>query len=333
MILPVPLACISAAPAVTIDLVPVGNAGSPQDTRYGRNYSGDPTDPLGYGGVAYAYRIGRYEVTAGQYCEFLNAVARTDTYGLYNTYMDTVNNEFGCSIKRTGTSGSYTYSVASNWANRPVNFVSWGGAARFANYMRNGQPSGTQNASTTEDGSYALNGATSGADLLRVTRKANATWVIPGEDEWYKAAYYDPNKPAGAGYWDYPTQSNTAPSNVLSSTGTNNANFRSGSYTIGAPYYRTEAGTFAGCPGPYGTFDQGGNVFEWNEAVLDGTSRGLRGGSFGDFGAGYLYAAVRYSGTPAYEYKYYGFCLACVPEPATIAMLALGGLALLRRRK
>ena len=37
------------------------------------------------GSVGYNYNIGKYEVTAGQYTEFLNAVARTDTYGLYNT--------------------------------------------------------------------------------------------------------------------------------------------------------------------------------------------------------------------------------------------------------
>ena len=67
-------------------------------------------------------QIGKHEVTAAQYCEFLNAVAATDTYGLYNTNMWTHN--AGCKIERSGLPGGYTYVVAQDWADRPVNFVS-----------------------------------------------------------------------------------------------------------------------------------------------------------------------------------------------------------------
>ncbi len=105
---------IGTAGAVTIDLVPVGNPGNGNDPE------------TGYGSVAEPYLIGQYEVTAGQYTEFLNAVAATDTYGLYNTEMWT--SAWGCKIERTGSSGSYTYSVAPDRAHRPVNWVSWGGA-------------------------------------------------------------------------------------------------------------------------------------------------------------------------------------------------------------
>ena len=42
--------------------------------------------------------------------------------------------------------------------------------------------------------------------------------------EWYKAAYYKGGG-TNSGYWIFPTQSNTPPSNVLSATGTNNANY------------------------------------------------------------------------------------------------------------
>jgi formylglycine-generating enzyme len=157
--------------------------------------AGELSGAVGYGGericgaVPYAYNIGKYEVTAGQYAAFLNAVAKSDTYGLYNTLMDTANDQYGCNIKRIGSSGSYAYSVASDWANRPVNYVSWGDAARFANWLQNGQPTGTQDLTTTEDGAYYLNGATSNVQLLAVSRKANWTWAITSEDEWYKAAY------------------------------------------------------------------------------------------------------------------------------------------------
>ena len=66
---------------------------------------------------------------------------------------------FGCKIQRIGTAGSYTYSVAADRANRPVNWVSWGDAARFTNWLHNGQPIGAQGLGTTENGAYYLNGA------------------------------------------------------------------------------------------------------------------------------------------------------------------------------
>ncbi len=180
-------------------------------------------DTTGYGSVGYNYNIGKYEVTAGQYTEFLNAVAVTDTYGLYNTYMDTVNDSYGCKIKRSGASGSYTYSVASDWANRPVNYVSWGDSARFANWLHNGQPTGVQGLATTEDGAYYLNGATTDAQLMAVNREADWRWAITSENEWYKAAYYKGGS-TSAGYWDYPTSSDTAPGNDMADAFGNNAN-------------------------------------------------------------------------------------------------------------
>ena len=74
-------------------------------------------------------------------------------------------------IQRTGEPGSYKYTVGDDWANRPVNHVSWGSAVRFINWLQNGQPTGAQDKSTTEDGSYSLNGATTLPALLAVIRK------------------------------------------------------------------------------------------------------------------------------------------------------------------
>ena len=92
--------------------------------------------------------------------------------------------------------------------------------------------------------------------------------MIPTENEWYKAAFYDPHKTGATRYWDYPTKSNDIPSNVFSKTGANNANFSNNGFTIDSPYWRTEVGALAGSSSAYGTFDQGGNVWEWDEAVL-----------------------------------------------------------------
>ncbi|KKN85690.1 hypothetical protein LCGC14_0276740 [marine sediment metagenome] len=315
-------AVVDFATTMDMPLMTVGNPGNADDTH------GD-----GYGGVDYAYNIGKFEVTAGQYTEFLNAVAATDTYGLYNTNMADPSGVWGCNIQRSGSAGSYTYAVAADWEDRPPNYVSWGDSARFSNWLTNGMPTGSQDLTTTEDGSYFLNGATSDADLLAVTREADARYVIPTEDEWYKAAYHK-NDGATGNYFDYPTSSDSLPSHdLIDPDPGNNANFNDfdDSGSIGSPYYRTEPGEFENSASPYGTFDMGGNVFEWNEAILYGSYRGFRGGSF-DIYAPYLLALLPDYGSPAAESLNVGFRVSEVPEPAALGLLGLGSLALLKRR-
>ena len=301
-------ACVSVAQAeVVIDTVLVGNPGNSND------HAG-----VAHGGVDYVYDMGKYEVTAGQYTEFLNAVAAADTYGLYNTNMES--SSFGCKIEHAGSSPNYSYSVAPDWANRPVNFVSWGDAVRFANWLHNGQPLGAQNVSTTEDGAYRLDGAMTDEELLAVVRKQEATWVIPSEDEWYKAAYHK-NDGVMSNYFGYPTSSDSVPSNdLIDPDPGNNATFwdgdeatgNLGDYTIGAPYFRTEVGEHENSNSPYGTFDQGGNVWEWNETVIAGSYRVVRGESF-YYVHDALNSAARQSLLPTYEGYEVGFRVAEIP--------------------
>jgi cysteine-rich repeat protein len=312
-LLSLPGVAASVPAEVVIETVTVGNPANAGELSGECVPNGDgPCRECGT--VEYVYKIGKFEVTAGQYTEFLNAVAAgSDMYGLYEP--DMWYDEFGCKIERTGSS----YAVAADWANRPVNHVSWASAARFANWMHNGQPTGPQDLTTTEDGSYYLNGATSNEDLMAVVREPDATWVIPSEDEWYKAAYHY-NDGVTGNYWDYPTQSDTAPTSEAPpgmDMTNGSANCWDGSdWAIGSPYYRTEVGAYDAKPSdsPYGTFDQGGNVWEWNEAVID-SYRGLRGGSFHytDYG---LHAAKRdYRARPTGEmYHEMGFRVAEV-EP------------------
>jgi formylglycine-generating enzyme required for sulfatase activity len=283
---------------VQLEVAVIGNAGNPPDTRYVAS---------GRGGVSYPYEIGTYEITAGQYCKFLNAVAKADTYGLYNLAMWA--SEFGCKIHRTGSTGTYVYTVGNDWADRPVNYVGWGDAARFCNWLHNGQPVGPQATATTESGSYFLDGATSNGELLAVARRTSATWVIPTEDEWYKAAFHK-NDGATANYFDYPTSSDEPPSNLLDGSG-NNATYHHLGYTIGSPYYRTIVGAHFNSESPYGTFDQGGNVWEWTEAV-QGAHRMVHRGSFDDRYVSALHAAGSLGYDPVFEYLTIGLRVARV---------------------
>jgi hypothetical protein len=236
----------------------------------------------------------------------------------------------GCKIQQSGLSGAYTYTVAADRANRPVNFVNWGDAARFANWLHNGQPTGVQDETTTEDGSYNMSGTHGKSGnpldtaLLAVVRGADATWVIPSEDEWYKAAFHKNDGDTG-NYFDYPTSSDTRPSNdIVDPDPGNNATFYFPyDRTIGSPYYNTEVGTHENSDSPYGTFDQGGSLWEWNETVHNyGSYRCWRGGSFDSYAHGsvqsYLGAWTRSEQLPSVHGSTSGFRLAEVPGPLVV---------------
>jgi formylglycine-generating enzyme required for sulfatase activity len=301
--------------AVTIDMVIVSNAGNAADTA------------TGYGAVGYEFRIAKYETTVDQYVAFLNSNARSDTYGLYDGRMSS-------SVSRVGSAGTYVYASQAFMGDKPITYVDWYKAARFANWMNNGQTSGS-----TETGAYSLNGTSPASG---VQRNPGAVFWIPSEDEWYKAAYFNPSS---NGYWVYPTQTDAVPQKVTADASGVGSAGPSGNF---ANYGRsanviTNVGTNGG-PSPYGAFDLGGNVEEWNDTeivVQNGPqtfySRGIRGSDFLNSEA-YLRSTERggYS-LPANEEMNLGFRIATVPEPSTYAMalagLACGGYSLFRRRK
>ena len=309
--------------ATTMDmpLMRIGNPGNEERT--------------GYGDVDYVYNIGKFEVTAGQYTEFLNAVGAEDGYGLYSTNMDydATPHAKGCNIKRSGTPGSYTYSVAADWADRPANYVSWINAVRFVNWLTNGMPTGAPGLTTTEDGSYHIYGVDP-FHYWTVTRKTPAEggrYYIPSEDEWYKAAYHKNDGPTDH-YFDYPTGTDVLPGNLaVDPDPRNNATVSDSGYTIGVPYYRTEGGEHENSASPYGVFDMCGNVWEWTE-TSNGTQNALRGGYFGA-SASFGHKSERVFHSAVVGNSYDGFRVVEVPEPATLGVLAVGGAALLRRKR
>ncbi|HLP84087.1 MAG TPA: SUMF1/EgtB/PvdO family nonheme iron enzyme [Phycisphaerales bacterium] len=271
-----------ASAQITIPTVLIGNPGN----------AADPATGNLYGAVAYEYRIGTTEVTNAQYAAFLNAKAASDPFNLYSAEMA---ESFG-GIIRSGAPGSYTYSTVAGRANNPVNFVSFWDATRFANWLHNGQGNGS-----TETGAYTLGGATAPVNAS-VTRNAGWQWAVTSENEWYKAAYH---QPASQGddidsYWRYPTRSNTVPTTAQANY--NGANTRPvGSY----------AGNF------YGTFDMGGNVFEWNEAIVGG-ERGNRGGAYNTVDTSELEADNRYDATASVFFSDFGFRVVQASSPTAV---------------
>jgi len=318
---------VFAHAAPVIDWATVGDPGNTADT------TGSPNPA---GAVADSFQIMKYEFTNQQYTDFLNSVAATDTYSLYNASMES--NARG-GITQRGLSGSYTYAVKTNMGDKPVNYVDWFAAARVSNWLMNGA-TGT---SSTETGAYTLNNETSGA---APAVNPGATFYIPTEDQWYKAAYYKGGS-TSAGYWDYATQSDTAPTAVTAdSTGIGSA----GSTGNFANHSRvadwnsqdgnvTTVGTNGGASA-YGAFDMGGNLYEWNDLTgAAGSSRGFRGGVW-SLSAFRLSSSWWDTDVPSIEDSGIGFRLAApvaVPEPSTYAMalagLACGGYSMFRRRR
>jgi len=313
---------VPARAQVTIDMVTVGDPGNTADT------TGDPNPA---GAVADSFQIMKFEFTNQQYTDFLNSVAATDTYSLYNTRMGS--NARG-GITQSGASGSYTYAIRTNMGDKPVNYVSWFDAARVANWLMNGA-TGT---SSMETGAYTLNNATSGnAPAVN----SGATFYIPTENQWYKAAYYK-GSGTNAGYWDYATQSDLAPTAVTSgSTGIgssgsagNFANYNNGNDWNSQDGNVTTVGTNGGASA-YGAFDMSGNVWEWNDLTgAAGSTRGFRGGRFTSDAFSLSSSASNTFG-PSYETAVSGIRL--VPEPSTwvmgLAGIACGGYSMFRRRK
>jgi formylglycine-generating enzyme required for sulfatase activity len=138
-----------------------------------------------------------------------------------------------------------------------------------------------------ETGAYTLSGNTG-----IVTVNPGTTVYLPSENEWYKAAYYNGGTSA---YSLYPNGQNTIT--------TADANYWPG---VGAS---TDVGSYGGDPSSYGTFDQGGNVWEMNDAVISGAYRGLRGGSWNN-NDNNLQSSNRNNNNPSNENNNIGFRVA-----------------------
>jgi len=291
------------AVGATIQFVNVGNPGNAADT-------------TGYGAVGYSYEISKYEITNAQYAEFLNLKdpAGNNTLGLYNQGLTF---PFSRIEYRPELANGLKYRVAEGANNLPVTWIDWYNAARFANWLNNGQGN-----ADTESGAYTLLGGTHiPANATSITRNPGTRIALPSENEWYKAAYYDPST---GNYFLYPTSSNSAP---ISSPPTNALN--------AANYFGdvTPVGSYSGTTSPYGLFDMAGNVDEWNETLAPSSSfRGVRTGAALPGNANLLRSTSRGDYAASLGSHFIGFRVVSVPEPST-ALLTLAALATIGVRR
>lgn len=234
-------------------------------------------DRNGVGCVPYEYEIAKCAISNADWCEFLNAVGeKSIELGLYHKDMT------------TGVLGGINrgFTVKPGWEKKPVTYVTYTGVMRYCNWLMTGD---------TEKGAYDLS-------VTPPRRLEGATYFLPTDDEWYKAAYYEPQmlriRRIGAKaklsrqiaafakrlrlfstssmYWKYPTRSNEIPTQ-------DQVNYERGdALAVGAPYYLADVDAYADSPSPCGALQMGGNVWEFLEDCFENPlGNKLRGGSFG----------------------------------------------------
>lgn len=277
----------SEANAFSIEFVQIGNPGNAADT-------------TGYGAVPYTYRVGKYEISQ-------DVITKATASGMANVTAD-------------AWSGS-----------KPAANMSWYEAAAFVNWLNTSTGKQAAYNLTFSESSWSMTLWSSGvawqAGGENLYRHKDAFYFLPSENEWYKAAYYNPG---GSNYFLYPTASNTAPTKVVGGTDAGTAVYG----IFGLPANVDSAGGLS----PYETMGQGGNVSEWSESAVDGTNdsaseaRTYRGGEKYDIGF-YLRSSVRQDHGPDVEGDVFGFRVASVPEPSSLSLLAIGLGVVLRRRR
>ena len=209
------------------NFVDVGDPDNDADTRY---------DSPGYGNVAYLYKIGKYAVTNCEYVLFLNSVdpEGINPENIYNSNTSSsllIGQSIPAGIGRNldNDLGSKYFSK-SNFANKPVGFVSWFDCARYCNWLHNDKVvyNTTNDASNARNtGAYNIGTITNGN---AITKQPSAKYYIPTENEWYKAAYYKGGS-EDAGYWNYATQRDSVPAFVSTVDNFGNGSSRLSEYS------------------------------------------------------------------------------------------------------
>jgi formylglycine-generating enzyme required for sulfatase activity len=218
------------------------------------------------GGVDYRYAIGRLEITVGQWVAFLNTAdpSGRDRHNLYDpTESSPAWPKFGqINMASRATRGRH-YSVAyPAWRDKPYGFANFLRAARFVNSLDNGRVlsrrAGNAGGVPTVTRRVLLSGKTERGmyDMRRhkATRTKKAGFVLPSQDEWTKAAYYDPSGGGTMSYWKYPTNAGVFGDGTATAPSPTTLAPSSGDVTNGstqplATYHATDLTAPTWCPG------------------------------------------------------------------------------------
>jgi formylglycine-generating enzyme len=260
---------------------------------------------FGCGAVPYTYQISKYAVSIAEWAAFYND-PNSNKVGSFNATYNYWN-------QGTRTVGRQA----------PAVYISFNQAAQYCNWLTTGDA--TQGAYMIEAGPGYVLEIMSREEILAT---GNLYYVIPTEDEWCKAAYI---KPDGSGYTHYAHGADTVP--PQSTDGSTGWNYYVGGYALPSPNRVWTVGS--GTEEQNGTYNMMGNVWEWNEELIFGHNRGLRGGSFGSSEI-HLCASYRDDNDHMYESINIGFRVASIPEPGSITLLvccAVAGLMWRRRRR
>jgi len=261
-------------------------------------HAGNASDTTGYGAVGYNYRMGRTEVSIDQFFKARNMDGRIGSGD---------ENYWNSGIRTVGELAPVT--------------ASWFDAAMFCNWLTTGD---------AYTGVYQFNGSGTLVAIDRTYRNGSGlAYVLPSEDEWYKAAYF---KPDGSGYSLYSSGLDTVPT-WGGSDGWNYFNGQPSGTVNDYPSYTWIVGE--GAEEQNGTLNMMGNEREWTGSAADGLlnnlteNRAIRGGDFG-VGEGELRSSARFTAPPGIEI---GFRVAAIPEPSSVLLLSIGSGALLFYRR
>lgn len=341
----------SAQAQVTFDWASIGDIGNAADTLTMTKCpstfcTGDGTS--GYGSVDYEYEITTTHVTATQYAEFLNAVDPdgTNSLGLFDSRMETFFHPVSF-LPKDAYSGALTFDAGSAAGTKygtkagqesfPATWVSWVSAARFVNWLSNGQGAGE-----TESGVYSNLPVTTSDPMP--AREPGSTIFLPTDDEFYKAAYYDPTLNGGTGGYTEYGVGNAAPVVEGPSGGATSANYAQTDGVDGPSgdtYWQnggafdddlvhlTPVGSYSSATSHYGLYDVDGNSYQWLENSRPNpfnTAQDLplfRGGSWfnGADGSGAAYRNTQFfaAGSSSLSSNYHGIRIARLAQAEVLA--------------
>jgi len=289
--------------AFTIEFVPISSATNPA---------------AGYGIVTNDYRMGVHEITNDQWDKFKASLGVPVTGDPLNAYDEVP-------------------SAAAPWNNPSTSTteLSWYEAAQMVNWLNTSTGhhaaykfTGTQG---TSDYTFATWDAADAAGETNLYRHKDAFYYLPTEDEWVKAAYWN-----GTNIQSLATKAGESLTQGDGTSGTGWNYLISGVGYATTPYGPWDVGS--GSEELNDTFDMMGNLFEWMENPWSdpnygaGSFRVQRGGSFWRDG-NTLMSSYRRTGLPGDESFEIGFRVASIPEPCSLGLLALGALALIKRRR